>query len=254
MLQAVWYRIGRTLVSLLARGGLELSIDWKAPIPPGAVILAANHPSTFDPGFLTTLTPNQISILIRESLFKIPVFGLSLRLCGHVPVIYGNGQQALDKAEKLLKAGRTVAIFPEGRISPLEGGFNKPHSGLARLALKTGAPVIPVGIYLDQKQIYRVETKERTEDDIEIGALYFHGPYAITVGNAMHFTGDVNDRQLVAQVSEQVMRRIMVLAGESAQRIRTNRRLNWLRATRWWLWSPIRLVRYWYAFEGVKIR
>jgi 1-acyl-sn-glycerol-3-phosphate acyltransferase len=253
LLQKVWYRIGRYLVSLLARGGLELSIDWKAPIPPGPVILAANHPSTFDPGFLTTLTPNQISVLIRESLFKIPVFGLSLRLCGHIPVVYGNGQHALDEAEKLLKAGRTIAIFPEGRISPLEGGFNKPHSGLARLALRTGAPVVPIGIHLDQKQIYRVETKERTDDDIEIGALYFHGPYAITVGHALSFTGDANDRRLVAEVSEQVMQRIIVLSGESAKRIQTNRRLNWLRATRWWLWSPVRLIRYWYAFEGVKI-
>ena len=253
MLQKAWYRLGRYLVSLLARGGLELSIDWKAPIPAGAVILAANHPSTFDPGFLTTLTPNQISILIRESLFKIPVFGSSLRWCGHVPVVYGCGQQALDKAEKLLNQGRTVAIFPEGRISPLEGGYNKPHSGLARLALKTGAPVVPIGIHLDQKQIYRVETKERTDDNIEIGALYFHGPYAITVGKAISFSGDENDRQLVAQVSEQVMRRIIVLARESAQRVQTNRRLNWLRATRWWLWSPVRLIRYWYAFEGVKI-
>jgi hypothetical protein len=106
---------------------------------------------------------------------------------------------------------------------------------------------------LDRKQIYRVETKERTDDDIEIGALYFHGPYAITIGNAMTFTGDINDRRLVTQISEQVMRRIIVLAGESAQRIQTNRRLNWLRATRWWLWSPVRLIHYWYAFEGVKI-
>ncbi|MDR3574509.1 MAG: lysophospholipid acyltransferase family protein [Anaerolineaceae bacterium] len=253
MLQNAWYKLGRYLVSLLARGGLELSIDWKAPIPPGAVILAANHPSTFDPGFLTTLTPNKISVLIRESLFKIPVFGSSLRACGHIPVVYGNGQQALDEAEKLLKEGRTIAIFPEGRISPLEGGFNKPHSGLARLALKTGAPVVPVGIYLDHKQIYRVETKERTDDDIEIGALYFHGPYAITVGNTLRFTGDANDRQLVTQVSEQIMRRIILLSGESAKRVRTKQRLNWLRATRWWLWSPVRLIRYWYAFEGIKI-
>ena len=253
MLQKAWYRLGRYIVSLFARGGLELSIDWKAPIPAGAVILAANHPCTFDPGFLTTLTPNQISVLIRESVFKIPFFGRSLRLCGHIPVIYGNGQQALDEAEKLLKQGRTIAIFPEGRISPLEGGFNKPHSGLARLALKSGAPVIPVGIHLDQKQIYRVETNERTDDEIEIGAFYFHGPYAITVGKAMMFTGDVNDRQLVAQVSEQVMRRIILLARESALRVQTNRRLNWLKVSRWWLWSPVRLIRYWYAFEGVKI-
>lgn len=251
MLENTWYRIGRALVSLLARGTLELSIHWRAPIPQGAVILAANHPSTVDPAVITTLTGERVSILIRGSLFRIPLFGRSLRACGHIPVVPGGGQRAFEEAQELLRAGKSVVVFPEGEISPMEGGFHHPHTGLARLALSTGAPVVPVGIHLDHRQLHLVET--RIEDKVETGAWYFHGPYAITVGEAMTFAGEVEDRERVRQVSEQVMRRIALLSGESAQRIRTDRRLGWLGATRWWLESPVRLVRYWSAFEGVKI-
>ncbi len=201
---------------------------------------------------ITTLTDERVSILIRGCLFKISLFGRSLRACGHIPVTPGGGQRAFEEARELLQAGRTVVVFPEGEISPPEGGFHRPHTGLARLALSTGAPVVPVGIHLDQRQLHRIET--HIEDKMETGAWYFHGPYAITVGEAMTFTGAVEDRERVRQVSEQVMRRIVLLSGESAQRIRTDHRLDWLGATRWWLGSPLRLVRYWSAFEGVKIQ
>jgi 1-acyl-sn-glycerol-3-phosphate acyltransferase len=51
-------------------------------------------------------------------------------------------------ASQMMAAGHAVAIFPEGLVSPHEGGCHAPRSGVARLALKTGAPVIPVGISL----------------------------------------------------------------------------------------------------------
>jgi 1-acyl-sn-glycerol-3-phosphate acyltransferase len=249
LLANFWYKFGRFLVSILARGILEVSIHWKAPLPEGPVILAANHPSTIDPALVTTLLSDRVSILIRGSLFKIPLFGRSMRFCGHVPVVRGHGQEAMAEAEKLLKAGRSVVIFPEGEISP-EGGLHKPHTGMARLALSTGAPVVPLGIHLDHKQVRLVET--RIEDQDEVGAWYFHGPYAITVGQAQSFQGDVENHEMVQQVSATMMRQISLLAAESALRVRLRRRMTWLNATRWWLWSPVRLVQYWSALEGVK--
>ena len=81
------------------------------------------------------------------------VLGRYLRAAGHIPVITGNGRAAFEEAKRLLGAGQTVTIFPEGSISPLEGGFYPARTGVARLALSTGAPVIPVGIHLDRERI-----------------------------------------------------------------------------------------------------
>jgi 1-acyl-sn-glycerol-3-phosphate acyltransferase len=251
MFRQAWYRLGRFLVSLLARGVLELSIHWKTPLPAGPVILAANHPSTFDPALLTTLIKEHVSILINGPIFKLPIFGRSLRYCGHIPVLHGTGGQSLAEAEKLLRAGHTVAIFPEGVISP-DGDFHMPHSGVARLALSTGVPVVPVGIHLDQKRLRRVE---QTIDGVtDTGAYYFHGPYAMTVGAAQCFSGDIEDHNLVRGISRQIMDQIISLSSESARRARSYRKVNWWFAARWWMYSPIRLIRSWNAYASARIQ
>ncbi len=251
MFQKLWYRIGRFLVSVVARGILDLSIQWKAPLPEGPVILAANHPCTFDPALLTTLIREQVSVLIHGPIFKLPIFGKSLRYCGHVAVVRGSGGQSLKEAEALLKAGRIVAIFPEGAISP-DDGFHDPRSGVGRLALSSGAPVVPIGIHLDQKRLYRVE---QTIDGItDAGAYYLHGPYSMTVGSPLRFSGDVEDREMVQHVGSQVMEDIVHLAKESARRVRAYRGRNWWFTARWWMYSPIRLIRSWNAYVNARIQ
>jgi 1-acyl-sn-glycerol-3-phosphate acyltransferase len=135
-----------------------------------------------------------------------------------VPVIRDSGQAALDEGLRLLKAGRTVIIFPEGAISPLEGGCHKPHSGvMARLALTSGAPVIPVGIGLDRARVRPVKTE--VDGVTEVGTWYLGGPYAMTVGEPLVFGGDVEDREAVRSVAEQIIGRIKQLARESSARL-----------------------------------
>jgi 1-acyl-sn-glycerol-3-phosphate acyltransferase len=108
-----------------------------------------------------------------------------------------------------------VAIFPEGLISPVDG-FHSPRSGVARLALKSGVPVIPLGIYLSEKGCKRIPTVLEGEPDIV--TWYLHGPYAVTIGKALHFSGDANDKSLVKSVAENVMENIRSLASESRKR------------------------------------
>ena len=138
-----------------------------------------------------------------------------------MPVITGNGRTAFEKAEQLLRAGRTIVIFPEGALSPGEGGFHQPHTGVARLALSTGAPVIPVGIHLERERIESIETE--VGGRAETGRLYLQGPYAMTVGKPMSLSGDIEDREYVRSVSGRIMQRIMGLSQESALRIRAAR-------------------------------
>jgi 1-acyl-sn-glycerol-3-phosphate acyltransferase len=109
-----------------------------------------------------------------------------------------------------------VTIFPEGLISPAGGGFNPPRSGVARLALSSGVPVIPIGIYLSDKGCHRIPATFEGEPDIV--TWYLRGPYAITIGKALHFRGDVNDKDFVRKVSENIMQKIRALALDSQRR------------------------------------
>lgn len=218
MFQTLWYKAGRLIVNQYLHHVLQPDILREASLPPGPKIIVANHPCTSDPAFVTTLLSEQASILILETLFKVPLFGRSLHMAGHVPVRPENGQAALEEGARLLAKGRTLIIFPEGSISPLEGGLQKPHTGAVRLALRTGVPVIPVGISLDVNQIRLIETK--VEGKGETGTWYFTGPYAMTVGKAITLAGDENNRQQVRDLSGEIMLQIDHLRMKSTQRIR----------------------------------
>ena len=196
---------------------LGMDISRHAPLPKGSKIIAANHPTTTDPILITQVTSEPMHVLITEMCFNVPVVGKSLRMAGHIPVVTGNGRAAFDKAIRLIRDGKTVGIFPEGALSPLDGGLEKSHTGVARLALISGAPVIPVGIHLQREHIRFVKTT--VDDKTETARWYLHGPYAMTVGEPMHFEGDVEDRRYVRSISERIMQRIARLSRESAQRI-----------------------------------
>ena len=214
-----WYRLGRGAVSLFTRVALHMDVQWRGPLPGGPKILAANHPTTTDPFFILTLLSDQTSVLVTGGAFEVPLFGAYLRNAGHVPVLRGSGGATIREAAELLKSGRTVAIFPEGALSPLEGGigFHRPRSGVARLALTSGAPVIPVGIGLQQDRIRTVAVE--MEGQQEEGRFYTGGRYAVTVGKPMWFEGNVDNWDYVRLVSGRIMQRIVCLSQQSALRI-----------------------------------
>jgi 1-acyl-sn-glycerol-3-phosphate acyltransferase len=218
------YSLGWPVVGLYALLMLRMDVLRLGPVPKGPKILAANHPSTTDPFLIMRLVSEQVSILINKVLFDIPLFGPYLRWAGHVPVpvVAGTGGASFEQARRLLLAGRTVAIFPEGAISPLEGGFLRPHTGVARLALSTGAPVIPIGIHLQRERIRLITS--RIKGQPEVGTWYFRGRYAMTVGEPMHLQGDPEDRMHVCSAAESVMQHIIHLAQESARRMQARRR------------------------------
>jgi 1-acyl-sn-glycerol-3-phosphate acyltransferase len=217
MLEKVLFWSGRSVVDVYTKTMLDMDVVRHGSLPEGAKIIAANHPTTFDPFLVLTLASEQMSILITETCFKVPVFGHYLRATGHVPVIHSNGRAALEEARRLLQAGRTIGIFPEGALSPRNGGVCEPRTGTARLALSTGVPVVPIGIHLDRERIRFFETE--VGGGTEIARWYFRGPYAVTIGEPMYLAGDVEDWELVRSVSAQIMGRIVQLAHESALRM-----------------------------------
>ena len=124
----------------------KLTILGQEHVPQsGPAILAANHESVLDPWFLATCTPRQVHYLAKAELFRYPGIGAILRGLGCVPVVRGADRGvAVDHAARLLDEGKFVGIFPQGTCLPLK---RRPfRRGAARLALATGAPLVPLAL------------------------------------------------------------------------------------------------------------
>jgi 1-acyl-sn-glycerol-3-phosphate acyltransferase len=211
------YQIARVSVRLYTSLMMHVDIRWHERPPGGPKLFIANHPSATDPFMMTLLSRQQVSVLVVASAFSFPLTGWYLRHAGQIPVFPGQGEQALDKARALLNTGGSIGVFPEGTYSPQDGTFREPRPGAARLALKTGVTVIPVGIYLlQEKSVY---ITSRLGGTPTAGYWYWHGPYAITVGKPVHFQGDPDNKEQVQSTAQQMMGLIRSLAGESKTRI-----------------------------------
>jgi len=218
MLNSLLYQISCVILRVYAFIMLRFDILHHQRLGIGAKIYVCNHPSATDPFLIHLAAREQVNVLITQKAFDVPVFGKYLRAIREIPVPLENGSTALDQAEQYLRTGHSVVIFIEGLISPIEGGFNPARTGPARLALRTGAPVVPVGIALRRDMTISISSKAsgyHTE-----ARWYLRGPYAVTVGDPIRFEGSEQDREFVHQVTDLMMREIRILAHESEGRMR----------------------------------
>jgi 1-acyl-sn-glycerol-3-phosphate acyltransferase len=211
------YDLTVQLIRLYARLMLELDIRFLSPLPAGPKLFVANHPSASDPFLLHLLSSKHLSVLVSGNAFAMPLFGHFLHHCRQISVIPGRGKDALDEAGQRLKSGQSVGIFPEGLVSPREGGYHSPRTGAARLALLTGVPVIPVGIYLPRDRNLYITSSLSGKPTAAY--WYLRGPYGMTIGEPEQFTGDPEDQSLVRSVTAMLMEGIHKLAEESEHRV-----------------------------------
>jgi 1-acyl-sn-glycerol-3-phosphate acyltransferase len=138
----------RTIARSITRVRVEGALD---EIPDeGPVILAANHISNADAvilgAWLTKRLGRRIHWLGKKEMFDWPIVGWASRNGGVHPVDRGAADiDAFRTAERVLNEGHVLMIFPEGTRSPT-GELQRPKDGLAMLALRTGAPIVPIGI------------------------------------------------------------------------------------------------------------
>ncbi len=112
----------------------------------GPVILCSNHRSFLDPFVIGTCLRRPVYYVAKQELFKYRFVAWLLNSLGAFPVVRGAGDQdMLATAKAILARGDAVLMFAEGtRIRP--GALGRPKRGVGRLALETGAPVVPVAV------------------------------------------------------------------------------------------------------------
>jgi 1-acyl-sn-glycerol-3-phosphate acyltransferase len=111
----------------------------------GPCVLAANHVSVLDGFFLGIAVTRQVRFMAKAELHRVPVVKQILEAAGAFPVERGaDAGRAVGAGVKLLEQGAVVGLFPEGTSLP--GSKRGYKRGAARLALATGAPLIPVAL------------------------------------------------------------------------------------------------------------
>ena len=138
------YRLVRAVVG----PGIRLVWGSRAEgerLPSGPLVFVSTHDSLADPFFLGTALARSLRFVAKEELWANRVVGGVLDALGGIPVRRGRGDlDAMAAAADALRRGDAVALFPQGTVLGSDG---RPwHRGAARLALATGAPIVPVRI------------------------------------------------------------------------------------------------------------
>lgn len=148
------YGAAKTVIAPASRVVWPQRVEGIHHVPArGPVVLAANHLALIDPLFIGVACPRPVRFIAKQELFDegtLPrrAFTRALRAIGQLSVDRRPGQsaqEAMDNSLKVLESGEVFGIFPEGTRSP-DGRLYRGQTGLAWLALTTGAPVVPVAL------------------------------------------------------------------------------------------------------------
>ncbi|MDQ4107537.1 MAG: 1-acyl-sn-glycerol-3-phosphate acyltransferase [Actinomycetota bacterium] len=177
----------------------------------GPAIIACNHISYLDPltnGDAIARAGRRPRFLAKEDLFRIPIVGRALRGTGQIPVSRGTrDRSSLDRAVAALGRGEAIVVYPEGTVTKREDGLPmEGKTGVVRLALASGVPIIPMASWGSQA-VWQKSGK---------GSLKFGRPIWTTVGQPVDLpvTPDGEQaalRELTAQVMDEITRLVVDL-------------------------------------------
>ncbi len=115
----------------------------------GSYVLVSNHTSYLDIPVILSSVPLQIRFFAKKGLFSVPFLGWHLRHAGHLEVVRDDPRASLrsmsEGARLIRERGVSVVLFPEGGRTPIQG-IRPFKEGAAHVALKSGVPVVPVGL------------------------------------------------------------------------------------------------------------
>jgi 1-acyl-sn-glycerol-3-phosphate acyltransferase len=179
----------------------------------GPAILCPNHVSFLDSAFLMLEVPRNISFVGKAEYMDSWKTKYLFPWMGMIPIDRAGGdksQAALETAEAVLRRGELFGIFPEGTRSR-DGMLHKGRTGAARLALKVGCPIFPVGI---------TGTREIQPPDAKVPKL--RGTCAIKIGrpiNVERYSHRADDHMVLRQITDELMYEIRELTGQDYRNV-----------------------------------
>jgi 1-acyl-sn-glycerol-3-phosphate acyltransferase len=173
----------------------------------GPVIIASNHLSFSDSIFMPLVVPRKVTFLAKSEYFTSPgpkglLKKLTFIALGQVPVDRSGGRRseaALITGLKVLAEGKCLGIYPEGTRSP-DGRLYKGRTGIARLAIESGAPIIPVAMFNTEK----IQPTGTVVPKVMRVKMIF--------GEPMYFEGDSTDLLYLREVTDKIMATIQEMS------------------------------------------
>lgn len=153
-------QLARRICGMLLRLMFGLTVNGLENIPrSGAVLIAGNHVGSLDGPLVVMLSPRPVRALVKSEFF-LGRRGALLAAIGQIPIRRGlPDRPALRRALGVLTGGGALVIFPEGECGP--GTLDSVEFGVAWLALRTGAPIVPVACLGTDRAIAKGEWKPR---------------------------------------------------------------------------------------------
>jgi 1-acyl-sn-glycerol-3-phosphate acyltransferase len=206
------YTVGKLTVGNAMKYGWRPHVEGLEYVPrTGGVIFAGNHLSVADELFLGAVVPRHLAFWAKSEYFDGSGIGgwfnrNLLNGLGAIRVERGGGRAALtafDGAIPVLQGGDAVALYPEGTRSP-DGRLYRGRTGVARLSVAAGVPIVPVGML-------------GTDKVQPIGQPYpkpFRGKVTVRFGKPIETTGRADDRTSLRALTDEVMAEIQKLTGQ----------------------------------------
>jgi 1-acyl-sn-glycerol-3-phosphate acyltransferase len=174
----------------------------------GSAILASNHLAFCDSYFMPLRLRRRVTYVAKAEYFDSWKTAWFFRAIGQIPIRRGPGaswRRALDAAAEVLGKGQLLGIYPEGTRSK-DGRLHRGHTGIALVALRTGAPVIPVGISGtgEAQPIGRLIPKPFSRITVRFGEPI----------DFSEFAGRAGERLVLRQITDTVMAEIQRLSGQ----------------------------------------
>jgi cytidylate kinase len=201
--RAMFRRFARSLLRLLFRLFTRLEVRGLENVPMGGPLLVAfNHLAHLDGPLLLASLPWPVEGIGLADLYRVPITGQLLRLYGTIPVHRDQfDREVIRRALQVLAEGKVLALAPEARMS-LTGALERARHGVAYLALRSGAPILPVGITGTERALSELRRLRRPRLTVTIGELLVMPPRASDARAR---------RQQVAELTDEVMYRIAAL-------------------------------------------